>query len=303
MHPSLSRAIKTVMEASGFYARRLSTVRFPGLAVLCYHGVRAGAEQLPFEPLHVPVETFERHCRLIRKCCDPISGDDLIAALDTGAPLPPRAVLVTFDDGYRSVLERAVPILNRYRIPAIVMVCSDPIARNQLFWYDAVARSHGEDEVDRLKSVPFPEWQEATARFDTSVTGQPYAPLSVADVRALAANERIEIGGHSLQHPILSKASPEEQHRQIAEDKQVIEQWTGRAVRFFSYPNGRPRVDYSRGTCDIVERCGYRAAFTTESAYLTASSDAYELPRFVMLDSISGPALAHRFAFGWIKPG
>jgi peptidoglycan/xylan/chitin deacetylase (PgdA/CDA1 family) len=303
MHPSLSSAIKTVLDGSGFYARRLSTSRFPGLAVLCYHGIRAGAEQLPFEPLHVHVETFERHCQLIRDCCDPISGDDLIAALDSGAPLPPRAVLVTFDDGYHSVLERAVPILSRYRIPAIVLICSDPIARARLFWYDAVVRSQGENEVDRLKAVPFPEWQEALTRFDSAASGEPYAPMSVADIRALAAKDGIEIGGHSLQHPILSNASPDEQQRQIANDKSAIEEWTGRPARFFSYPNGRPRIDYTRGTCDIVERCGYRAAFTTESAYLTASNDAYELPRFVMLDSISGPALAHRFAFGWVKPG
>jgi peptidoglycan/xylan/chitin deacetylase (PgdA/CDA1 family) len=304
MNPRISSAIKTLLSASGFYARRLSSVTFPGLVVLCYHGIRArGGTGQPFEPLQVPVDTFEQQCRVVRKYCDPIGADQLIAALDGGAPLPPRAVLLTFDDGYRSVLERAVPILRRYDIPAIVMVCSDPIARGRPFWYDAVAVSLGESEVDRLKTVPFADWRAAIGGFDAPAGGELFAPLSIADLQALAATDGIEIGGHSLQHPILSNASLDEQHRQVADDKRALEAWIDRPLRFFSYPNGRAGVDYTRATCDIVERCGYRAAFTTESAYATARSDRYELPRFLMLDSITAPALAHRLTFGWANGG
>jgi peptidoglycan/xylan/chitin deacetylase (PgdA/CDA1 family) len=303
MHPQLSGAIKTVLLGAGYYSRRLPAIRFPGAAVLCYHGVRAGASRgRPFEPLHVPVDTFEQHCRLIRSACDPIGADDLLAALDSGAPLPPRAVLVTFDDGYRSVLTLAAPILERYGIPAVVFVCSDPVERGRLLWYDAVGRSRGEGEAERLKGLPFADWQRAVAAYDLPASAdEDYAPLSVADLRRLSGAAGIEIGGHSRTHPILSKASADEQQRQIGDDKRALEAWTGRPLRLFSYPNGRPRVDYTAATCEIVERVGYRAAFTTEGAYATGANSRFELPRFLLLDSISAPVLAHRFAFGWIK--
>ncbi len=302
MHPRASAAIKSAFFRSGLYARRLRSVQFPGLVVLCYHGLRAGAPlRTPFEPLQVSVDTFERHCRLIRESCDPIGADVLVAALDGGAPLPPRAVLLTFDDGYRSVLTLAKPVLQRYRIPAVVFVCSDPIARGRLLWYDAVARAKGEAEVQHLKTVSFSEWEEAVSAFDIPVAaGDASAPLSVDELRQLAAAPGIEIGGHTLRHGILAHASADEQARQIGDDKRAIEEWTGRPARLFSYPNGRPRIDYTLATCDIVERCGYMAAFTTESAYARASHDRFELPRFLMLDSMTAPALAHRLTFGWV---
>jgi peptidoglycan/xylan/chitin deacetylase (PgdA/CDA1 family) len=303
MHPHLGGVGKAVLHASGFYARRLPSVHFPGPAVLCYHGLRAGAAVgQPFEPLHVPVATFEQHCRLIRESCDPIGAADLLAALSLGAPLPPRAVLVTFDDGYRSVLTLAKPILERYRIPAVVFACSAPIERGSLFWYDAVARARGEGEVQRLKSVPFDDWRTSTEPFDVRVAADDaYAPLSVEDLRSLAATPGIEIGGHTAEHPILARASGDEQTRQVFDDKRALESWTDRPVRLFSYPNGRPQIDYTAATSAIVRRCGYEAAFTTESAYVSASGDRYEVPRFMMLASISAAALAHRFTFGWLS--
>lgn len=302
MHPRLSGAGKTALHAAGFYARRLPAVRFPGLAVLCYHGLRAKTTGLPFEPLHVPVEIFEQHCRLIRDSCDPIGASDLLAALAGGPALPPRAVLVTFDDGYRSVLTMARPILERYRIPAVAFVCSDPIARGSLFWYDAVARVRGEAEVERLKTVPFAQWRTCVDTFDARPEdGDPYAPLSIAELRTLAAAPGIEIGGHSSQHPILAQAGADEQRRQVVGDKEVLETWTGRPIRLFSYPNGRPRLDYTDATREIVQRGGYHAAFTTRSAYVSPTENRYEVPRFLMLDSITAPLLAHRFAFGWIR--
>jgi peptidoglycan/xylan/chitin deacetylase (PgdA/CDA1 family) len=99
----------------------------------------------------------------------------------------------------------------------------------------------------------------------------------------------------------MASADLAEQRRQIGQSKQTIEEWIRRPVRFFSYPNGRPRVDYSLDTVALVRDAGFEAAFTTDSAYVTAESNRFELPRFMMLDSISAPALAHRFAFGWAR--
>ena len=79
------------------------------------------------------------HCRLIRDTCHPISLDDWRARREGRSALPERPVLITFDDGYRSVLTIAAPILAAYNLPAAVFVCTGPMADRRLLWFDDVA--------------------------------------------------------------------------------------------------------------------------------------------------------------------
>src|SRR5690348_14457505 len=110
------------------------------------------------EGLHVRASELEAHCRLIRETCHPISLADWRASLNGGPRLPARSVLLTFDDGYRTVSTLAKPILERYAVPATVFVCSDPIEQRASLWYDAIARASGENEVKRIQTLPFDEW-------------------------------------------------------------------------------------------------------------------------------------------------
>ena len=129
-YASLTDTAKAGLLATRWYAHRLEYDTFPGVLVLCYHGLRSSSrssEGIPFANLHVTEDTFAAHCRLIAETCHPI---DLAAFTDaqlTERALPPRPVLVTFDDGYRSVFDIGRPILRRYRIPASVFVCSEPV--------------------------------------------------------------------------------------------------------------------------------------------------------------------------------
>ena len=108
---------------------------------------------MAFENLHVRASTFEAHCRVVRECCDPITLDDWREAAAGRTPLPPRPVLITFDDGYRSVARIGAPILAAHQLPAVVFVCSDPIANRRLLWFDAVAARDGEAAVERWKTL------------------------------------------------------------------------------------------------------------------------------------------------------
>src|SRR5207245_2670543 len=84
---------------------------------------------LPFEPLHVRAGELEAHCRLIGETCHPISLGQWRAARAGGPALPARPVLFTFDDGYRTLFTLARPLLERYRIPAVAVVSTAPVAR------------------------------------------------------------------------------------------------------------------------------------------------------------------------------
>ena len=87
MTPGLFALVKQGLQTIGHYRRVLSHATLPGVAVLCYHGVRdddMAPRTMPLQYLHIPVSTFESHCRVIRGGCDPISLDDWRASLDGG---------------------------------------------------------------------------------------------------------------------------------------------------------------------------------------------------------------------------
>jgi peptidoglycan/xylan/chitin deacetylase (PgdA/CDA1 family) len=288
--------------ATGFYRTRLRRDRFPGVAVLCYHGIRHDREvrgPLPFEELHVRASELEGHCRLIREECHPISLRDWLAADQQERELPSRPVLVTFDDGYESVFTRAKAILETYQIPAVVFVSSGAVRRGGLFWYDRAAIRYDEASVETAKSLPHDQWQQwEQAIVDVEASAE-LRVLTPAQVGELAAHPLFEIGGHTVNHPILANADEPTQRREIEENRRELEAWTGSEVSVFAYPNGRPGIDYTERTTMLVCGLGYRMAFSTRSGFASIEESRWERPRFLMLSGITTEELAHRLAFSW----
>lgn len=303
MTSSVASRVKRALFTMGYYAWRLRADRFPGVAVLCYHGVRDDrlpAGRLAFEGLHVRASELEAHCRMLRATCQPISLAEWQAARASGRPLPARPALITFDDGYGSVFTLARPILQRHGIPAVVFVCSEPVECRQLFWHDAVAQACGEFEVQRMKDLAYAEWQSLrAAHARPTAADDPHAPLTIAEVTALAATPGFEIGAHSAAHAILARAALPEQSEQIARNKARLEEWTGRQVTAFAYPNGRPAIDYTAETVDLVRRLGFESAFTTRHGFSIPDESPFERSRWFMLAGASAAELAHRLCYSW----
>lgn len=289
--------------AAGHYRRALRRSRFPGVAVLNYHGLiadNAPAGSMPFENLHVRAATFDAHCRTLRDTCDPITLDDWRSAVAGGSALPPRPALITFDDGYRSVLTIAAPILAAYRLPAVVFACSTPMLERRLLWFDHVALRDGEAAADAWKERSYDEWRGVCA--DTAPVvpdDHPCALMTPADLAVLARQSGIEIGGHTARHPILARATVDQQRDEIVSNRDALAEWSGRPIRAFAYPNGRPSIDYTADTIAIVEDAGFDVAFTTRSAFAAAAEQRLERSRFMMLGGVSAAELAHRLTYSW----
>ena len=302
MRRRFTALVKRALLAGGHYDRRLRVDTFPGVAVLCYHGVRGdgGGRPVTLEGLHVRAVELEAHCRLIRRTCHPISLAQWQRARAGGPPLPARPVLLTFDDGYRTVFSLARPILQRYGIPAVILLCSDPIAGNRLFWYDGLARARGDGEVERAKTVDFDAWRALATDWSTPADdADPNAPLTPAQVRELAATPGIEIGGHTASHAILARATLEQQRAEIRRNKACLEAWIERPVTAFAYPNGRPGEDYTAETVALVREGGFATAFTTRDGFATPVEEPLEHSRFLVLAGVSAAELAHRLCYSW----
>ena len=126
----LAALAKRAMARAGHYGRHLSADRFPGVAVLCYHGVRdrsTAASDIPFGPLHVSEDELREHCSVLAKHAHPIGLGLWLDALERRKHLPDRAVLVTFDDGYRSVSTLGKPILETFDVPAVVFISTEAV--------------------------------------------------------------------------------------------------------------------------------------------------------------------------------
>src|SRR5262249_35352441 len=100
-------------------------------------------------------------------------------------------------------------------------------------------------------------------------------------------------------HPILAGASRDTQRDEIANNLLALAEWTGRPIRAFAYPNGRPGKDYNTDTMETLQECGVDIAFTTGEQFATATTPAFEVPRFLIRANTADAELAHRLAYSW----
>ena len=165
-------------------------------------------------------------------------------------------VVITFDDGYKSWITRAVPVLKELGLPAIFFVSSGFVG----------LRHEEEIEFVRLNLCQTQDNQR--------ISGS----LTSAEVKMIA-DEGFAVGGHTLNHRNLGKLGDRAQLQyEIAEDKKRLEEITGRNVEYFAYPSGGA---FNRLTnlARLLTESGYRGAVTTAPGFNSENSDPYLLHR------------------------
>jgi peptidoglycan/xylan/chitin deacetylase (PgdA/CDA1 family) len=259
--------IKTAIHALGGLAVRRRMTR-NGLRILMYHRFQGDAAGL-----HV-------QCAHLRKYYRPVSMRQVAESYRSGRPLPPCAVAVTVDDGYRDFAVTAAPIFEAHDIPTTMFVVSDFLDGKRWLWWDIVtyALAHtrrrdvqidGAVFCDRLKTMPHTEAEHAIAlllrelEVDLPATApEPHAPMTWAEARSLSSRG-VEFGAHTRTHPILSRvADPERLRDEVLSPKTRIESELGLPVLHFCYPNGR-REDFTTAAVALVEGA-FQTGVTTE---------------------------------------
>lgn len=225
-----------------------------------YHGIVAPAGGLEI-PYACPPKRFARHIRFLRAAgYDFVGLSDIHAFLAMGRPLPPRAVVLTFDDGFRSVYENAFPLLKAHHIPATVFVVSDH-----------VGGVNGWEAADYPRR-PLMNWQQ---------------------LREMHAHG-IEIGGHSRTHPRLDAVDEGRAREEIAGCKKAIEGHLGRAVKHFAYPHGAMSETVRR----VVRESGYVTACAIVPGFNDRTADPFALCRLEARGTDSVRQLWQKLLFG-----
>ena len=198
-----------------------------------------------------------------------------------------KTIVVTFDDGYWDNYRYALPILEKYNIPATIFVSTGNIGTANEFWWDRLARLVTKEELvetrNRLRQLPPADRNRALDGIEkrslgVSKTLKTDRSLDENELRGLADSEFITIGGHTVNHNALGVQSYEEQKYEIETSKSEIEKIIGKEITTFSYPFGQ-KDTYSEDTIKIIRSCGLKKAASTISELTGRGENQYEIPR------------------------
>lgn len=280
------------------------------LCILNYH--RVLSEPDPLIDGDPDVNTFRAQMELLADCFTVLPLTEAVSMLGKER-MPPRAVCITFDDGYRSLHDLALPILKEFGVPATVFVTSGCLDGENM-WNDRIVeavrripgnhadlrdigmgmppiatRSNRKRVIETLTcaSKYLPQEQRLDLVQKLEILAGDAHPSSLMLTREMTislARQNIEIGGHTITHPILTQLDDETAMQEIAGCKQQLETITGKPVRLFAYPNGKAGLDYNERHAEMARVAGYMAAFASTPCAASTNDDRYQIPRSLPWD-------------------
>lgn len=215
-----------------------------GFRCLSYHSIVAEAKDDPAQ-MTTPLDLFEEQMAFLAANGYHVEdASEVVKWLSLGAPLAPKTVLLTFDDGFADNYHLALPILHKYRFPATIFLITAAL----------------DGERGRLHNPWFGEY------------------LSWAQVREMQASGLIHFGCHSATHRNLRGLPEDALGEETQGAKLRLEDGLGRAVKLFAYPLGS-YGSWDQAVRGAAERAGFLGAFTTIFGFNTALSDPFLLKR------------------------
>jgi peptidoglycan/xylan/chitin deacetylase (PgdA/CDA1 family) len=212
-----------------------------------------------------------------------------------------HAVALTIDDGRRNCYEFLFPLLKEFDLPATFFVVSSFVRGEDWIWTDKVLwlseQSRRSEELAPGKLEPVfkslngmrPEARDArieamAATAEISIPQQApakYAACSWSELREMADSGLMEIGSHTVAHPILSSITDEESWWELTESRRQIEEGIRGTVRSFCFPNGMPG-DYRPSQVRQLADAGYTCSVVAHFGLVSSGADPYVLPRMGM---------------------
>jgi len=290
----MKKAALRLMNALGVFTfARVASARRP--RILMYHNFSRDGEVQNYD---VPVSDLRRQLEYLKRHFRVLAFADLISQLGSGNSFQPNSVVLTIDDGRRNCYEYLYPLLQEFQMPATLFVISSFIDGVDWLWTDKVlwlSKQRGAAaelaagrindffcRINRLEPHLRDESILAIAiamgvRIPTQPP-PPYNACSWAEIREMSDSGLIEIGSHTVTHPILSSVGDEEAWYEMTASRHRIEQSLGKRVRFFCFPNGKAG-DYKTRHLLQVKEAGYEAAVVSNFGLVQKMSNPYELPR------------------------
>lgn len=291
----MKRLFYTAQNSAAFAAlvaliERIDPARPDQLAVLTYHRVDWQDARPCLSPaqLSATPDAFEQQMVHLAQRCHVVSIDDALASVRDGAPLPPRAVLVTFDDGYCDFAEHAWPVLRKLGLPVTLFVpTAYPDHPERGFWWDRLYNALRSITTAReiaaplgplpigdgparhrtfkqlrnyVKSLPHNEAMAWVEQFCAALGVEPVPnPVLGWDALRQLAAEGVTLGAHTRTHPLVNRVSVAQARFEASASRDDLTQAIGSAPPIFAYPSG----GFDQAVVDGLAQDGFELAFTT----------------------------------------
>lgn len=283
----------------------------PRLSILTFHRVHPLSDTIfPDEP---DAAYFDRLMNFVARSFNVMTLGNAASRLAQGN-LPSRALVITFDDGYADNADVALPILQRHGLTATFFVSTGFLDGGRM-WNDSViecVRACRQPEIDLepfgLGRCPLADAKERRNAIAQLLPSIKYLSL-VEREKAIGTLQRVcgvtdlptslmmstkqvqemhragmEIGAHTVHHPILTTLSASEAEFEISEGRNKLQSIIDAPVDIFAYPNGKPGRDYDDTHVLLLKKLGFRCAVSTASGVGRPGDDLYQLPRFTPWD-------------------
>jgi len=211
--------------------------------ILMYHRIGDRVKNSIVRDQYVPLDLFESQLATLRKAgYTTISLDEMRAGFQSGNPLGLKGLVITFDDGYESFFNLALPVLKRHGMKATVFLVANCVGHTN-------------------------RWDEAK--------GDVTEPLMSWDQIRSAHADGTEFGAHSMNHPDLRFCDDDTAAEEVAGCKGAIEKQLGFTVNWYSYPYGK-HLERDRR---LAKEAGYFGATGTDKQTNNANTDPFCLGR------------------------
>jgi peptidoglycan/xylan/chitin deacetylase (PgdA/CDA1 family) len=301
-----------------FQAHRISRfLNRDKLLILAYHGItKKNYEINPW--IQIPLDAFEKQILYLKQRYSIIPLERAAEIIRNGKRLPKNPAVITFDDGYKNNYTVALPILEKYSVPATIFVSSGYIGTNKilpldkaylfitalkgskpltfpevglgplLFYTNEDIANSVDATIKCLKNFPVKKQENILNTLEGFLPNNIYSNndiledfllLSWSEIKNLLDTGLISVGAHTVTHDILTNLTPLEAARQIDDSKSFIQENTKGKVTLFAYPNGT-EADYNIDHISHLKASGFMCSVTTTPVFNNADCNLFKMGRF-----------------------
>jgi len=301
MKKALKRTGLRALRSAGLFSLASRMRRRDTLAILCYHGISLHDEHLWEGGLYITADAFRHRLQLLRQLnANVLPLTEALARLNAGT-LPPRSVVLTFDDGFHDFYRHALPALRDFGFPCTLYLTTYYCDRrlpifnlivSYMLWkggppHTATGENRVREALRLVQQADHENWDvHAKNEFARSLAqsfGLDYEQLERSrlfqimspDEVAEAARGGIDIQLHTHRH-----RTPHDRElflREIRDNARRIQELTGRAPAHFCYPSGVTAPAFF----PWLREARVESATTCVPGLASASSDPLLLPRFL----------------------
>ena len=258
-------------QIGGMLSRACGTRAGDSLGIFTYHRISPRIRAIPAPTLNVTPDRFRKQIAGLQRrgyVFRPLG--EVLRRQRLGLPLPPRTIVLTFDDGFSSVYKNAWPILMELQAPATVLLCTA--------------------FLDSESPFPFDPWGQAYRR---QIPVDSWRPLSSDECREMQASGLIELGAHTHTHQDF-RSRPDDLADDLRTCQRILGEKFGPAELSFAFPFG----SYDDAMIDVARDADLTCAMTVDDCLVPDQSDPFGWARFTAHDWDTAATLAAKRE-GW----